>query len=147
MSPAELIEQFSFFDSWEDRYAYVIELGKQLPAMPDELRTESSRVQGCISQVWVVSRPGPDGLVEFIGDSDAHIVRGLVAILLSLYSGKTPAEIRSLDALDVLAKIGLDEHLSLNRRNGLRAMVERMRALAQAYHVDSTPPAPEGAHK
>ncbi|KQM35323.1 cysteine desufuration protein SufE [Rhizobium sp. Leaf68] len=129
----KIMDDFSFLDDWEDRYRYVIELGKELPDLADEKKTAENKVQGCASQVWVVSHSdgGPDPILTFEGDSDAHIVRGLVAIVLATYSGKKASEIATLDAIEVFGKIGLVEHLSSQRANGLRSMVNRIREEAR----------------
>ena len=130
-----IIEDFTFLDDWEDRYRYVIELGKALPDLPEEQRTPANKVQGCASQVWLVSHSedgAKDPVMTFEGESDAHIVRGLVAIVLATYSGKHASEIADLDAIEVFGKIGLVEHLSSQRANGLRSMVKRIREEAQA---------------
>ncbi|MDK1375595.1 MULTISPECIES: SufE family protein [Sinorhizobium] len=135
MTPLDqIIDDFSFLDEWEDRYRYVIELGKSLPEMPEALRTSENKVQGCASQVWLVTHTTGDPenpVLTFEGESDAHIVRGLVAIVLALYSGKHASEIAQLDALDVFGKIGLIEHLSSQRANGLRSMVRRIKNEAE----------------
>jgi cysteine desulfuration protein SufE len=131
----QIVEDFALLDEWEDRYRYVIELGKALPPLSDEDRSPANKVQGCVSQVWVatdVDRTGPAPVLTFRGDSDAHIVRGLIAILFALYSGKTAPEIVETDAAALLGRIGLEEHLTPQRSNGLRAMVERMRSDAGA---------------
>ncbi|MBS0536918.1 MAG: SufE family protein [Proteobacteria bacterium] len=132
----EIVENFTLLDEWDDRYRYVIELGRELPAMPDADHTEANKVQGCASQVWLTShidRGGAGGpVLTFKGDSDAHIVRGLVAILLALYSGKTARDILATDALALFDRIGLRENLTPQRSNGLRSMVERIRAEASA---------------
>ncbi len=122
----QIIDDFAFLDEWEDRYRYVIELGKALPELPQEKR----KVQGCASQVWLVSHPedgSADPVLTFEGDSDAHIVRGLVAIVLAVYSGKHASEIARTDAIEIFDRIGLVEHLSSQRANGLRSMVKRIR--------------------
>ncbi|MDX3928842.1 MAG: SufE family protein [Shinella sp.] len=126
---AQIIDDFAFLDEWEDRYRYVIELGKALPDLPEEKRTAQNKVQGCASQVWLVTHSdgGADPVLTFEGDSDAHIVRGLVAIVLAIYSGKRASEIAGLDALKTFDQIGLVEHLSSQRANGLRSMVKRIR--------------------
>jgi cysteine desulfuration protein SufE len=129
----QIIEDFSFLDDWEDRYRYVIELGKALPALPAEKQTLENKVMGCASQVWLVTHTSgsqDDPVMTFEGDSDAHIVRGLVAIVLATYSGKHASEIAKLDALEVFGKIGLVENLSTQRANGLRSMIKRIRAEA-----------------
>lgn len=127
-------DDFSFLEDWEDRYRYVIELGNELPPYPEEARDEAHKVQGCASQVWLhTSRgDGPDPVITFRGDSDAHIVRGLVAIMLALYSGRRASEIAATDAEELLRELGLDEHLSSQRANGVRALVKRIRQEAQA---------------
>ncbi len=129
----KIMDDFAFLDDWEDRYRYVIELGKELPDLADEKKTAENKVQGCASQVWVVSHSddAADPVLTFEGDSDAHIVRGLVAIVLAVYSGKKASEIAALDAIEVFSKIGLVEHLSSQRANGLRSMVNRIRGEAQ----------------
>ena len=133
MTIDSLVEDFRFLDDWEDRYRYVIELGKQLPPLPDGERTDENKVRGCASQVWLVSEAGGDQpVVKFRGDSDAHIVRGLIAILLSLYSNRPAREIVEMDPEKVFAEIGLREHLTSQRSNGLTAMVQRMRSDARA---------------
>ncbi len=126
----QIIDDFAFLDEWEDRYRYVIELGKALPELPEDKRTAQNKVQGCASQVWLVSHEqggGADAVMTFEGDSDAHIVRGLVAIVLAVYSGKHASEIAKTDAIEIFDRIGLVEHLSAQRANGLRSMVKRIR--------------------
>ncbi|MFN3547661.1 MAG: SufE family protein [Mesorhizobium sp.] len=129
-----IIDDFAFIDDWEERYRYVIDLGRDLPPFPDSDRTEQNRVPGCVSQVWLTTRRGggEDPVIEFSGDSDAHIVRGLVALMLALYSGRKASEILATDAEGVLAGLGLDEHLTPQRSNGLRSMVKRIRNDATA---------------
>ena len=130
-----LIDDFALLDDWEDRYRYVIELGKALPALPDAERTEATKVRGCASQVWLVSETeggGGNPVLRFRGDSDAHIVRGLIAVLFTLYSGRRASEILAIDAEASLARLGLRQHLTSQRSNGLTAMVQRMRADAAA---------------
>ncbi|QFR31689.1 SufE family protein [Ancylobacter sp. TS-1] len=130
-----IIEDFELLDNWDDRYRYLIELGRALPPFPEAERTDATKVQGCASQVWLVSEPVPgaaDGpRLGFLGDSDAHIVRGLIAILLALYSGRTARDIVAADPGAVFARIGLKDHLTPQRSNGLRSMVERIRNDAQ----------------
>lgn len=130
-SPAfeDIAETFDFLDDWEERYRHVIELGRAMPAMEPALQVPATRVEGCASQVWIMPRIEA-GRFDFQGDSDAMIVRGLIAILHALYSGLSPAEVVAVDAPAELARMGLDEHLSSQRSNGLRAMVDRIRALA-----------------
>ncbi|MCF1505624.1 SufE family protein [Afifella sp. H1R] len=135
MSIQSIIDDFAFLDEWEDRYRYVIELGRALPEMPAEERTEATKVRGCASQVWLVSEDAvKDGeaVLVFRGDSDAHIVRGLIAIVLALYSGTTPEEILKTDAEAVFARMGLREHLTAQRSNGLSAMLQRIRRDAES---------------
>jgi cysteine desulfuration protein SufE len=136
MTIDEIIENFAFLDDWDDRYRYVIELGRGLPPLPEAARSDTNKVQGCASQVWLASQTRPDGaagpVLSFVGDSDAHIVRGLIAILFALYSGKTAREILSTDAITVFDGLGLREHLTPQRSNGFRSMVERIRADARA---------------
>ncbi|QFI65505.1 Sulfur acceptor protein SufE for iron-sulfur cluster assembly [Sinorhizobium alkalisoli] len=130
----QIIDDFAFLDEWEDRYRYVIELGKGLPDMPEALRTSENKVQGCASQVWLVTEAAgdpEDPVLTFHGESDAHIVRGLVAIALAIFSGKRASEIASIDALEIFGKIGLIEHLSAQRANGLRSMVRRIKSEAE----------------
>jgi cysteine desulfuration protein SufE len=131
----EIIENFELLDEWDDRYRYLIELGRALPELPDSARIEANKVRGCASQVWMqteVKRNGSSGpVLEFIGDSDAHIVRGLIAILLSLYSGMPAKEILSTDATALFEKLGLREHLTPQRSNGFRAMVDRIQSDAR----------------
>jgi cysteine desulfuration protein SufE len=126
---------FALLEDWEDRYRYVIELGRELPPLPVALRTDANKVRGCVSQVWLHSatREGPHGReFAFQGDSDAHIVRGLIAILFTIYQGKTASEILSSNAGEVFAELGLKEHLTPQRSNGFFAIVERIRADACA---------------
>jgi cysteine desulfuration protein SufE len=127
-----ILEDFEYLEEWEDRYRYVIELGKALPDLPEADRTADNKVRGCASQVWLVTETGDgaDPVLTFRGDSDAHIVRGLVAIVLAIYSGKRASEIERLDALEVFRGIGLVEHLSAQRANGLRSMVSRIQTEA-----------------
>ncbi|HEV7255435.1 MAG TPA: SufE family protein [Mesorhizobium sp.] len=130
----EIRNDFSFLDDWEDRYRYVIELGGDLPLYPESERNDAHKVSGCASQVWLETTfgPGADPVLSFRGQSDAHIVRGLVAIMLTLFSGRRASEILALDAEGTLRALGLDEHLSTQRANGLRAMIRRIRRDAEA---------------
>lgn len=127
----DLAENFALFDDWEERYKYLIDLGRGLPPMDEALKTEATIVKGCTSRVWMMCDTDDAGQYHFIADSDAHIVRGLIAIVLSAYEGKTAAEIKEIDIEAAFTNIGLDQHLSPNRRNGFFAMVERVRALSQ----------------
>jgi cysteine desulfuration protein SufE len=131
----EILDDFELLDDWEDRYRYVIELGRKLEPLAESDRTPSNKVQGCVSQVWLatqVDRTGVAPCLTFVGDSDAHIVRGLIAILLALYSGKAAEEIVRIDAAERLGLLHLNEHLTPQRSNGLMAMVKRIRTDAQA---------------
>ena len=133
MTIDDIIDSFSLLDDWEDRYRYLIELGRDLPEFPESARTAANKVEGCASQVWLDTHIEPhdtDPVLSFVGDSDAHLVKGLIAVLLTLYSGRPASEIRAIDALEVLDKIGLREHLTPQRSNGLRAMVHRIRGEA-----------------
>jgi cysteine desulfuration protein SufE len=127
-------DDFSLLDDWEDRYRYVIELGEALPPFPDKERTTANKVPGCVSQVWLTTEQGTgaDPVITFTGDSDAHIVRGLVAIMLALFSGRPASQIQKTDAEATLKALGLDEHLSPQRSNGLRSMVKRIKRDAEA---------------
>lgn len=124
----EIDADMAFLDEWEDRYRYVIDLGRRMPPMPEALKTPATKVDGCASQVWIAPKPGP--VIDFDGDSDAMIVRGLIAVLRSLYGGRTPAEALAIDAAGSFGRLGLDQALSSQRSNGLRAMVARLRAIA-----------------
>jgi cysteine desulfuration protein SufE len=131
----QIIDDFGVIDDWDERYRYIIDLGRKMPPLDDAVRTDSVKVRGCASQVWLIPhkeiRAGRTTL-HYTGDSDAMIVRGLIAILLSLYNDKTPDEILATDAKQILTQLGLDTHLSQQRSNGLFAMVERIRADARA---------------
>lgn len=132
MTPLEeIIENFSFLDDWEDRYGYLIELGNALPSFPEADMTEANRVQGCVSQVWLTHRVD-DGHIHFAAMSDAHIVRGLVAVALAIFSGRSAQDILSTSEEEVFSQIGLQEHITPQRANGLRALVARMKSAAQA---------------
>jgi len=120
-----LVETFEFLDDWEDRYRHVIDLGKALPGMPEALKVSATKVDGCASQVWLhITIEG--GVLTFVGESDAIIVRGLIAVLITLYSGLKVTEIDKVDVVSELGRLGLNEHLSSQRSNGLRAMVTRV---------------------
>lgn len=126
----EIAETFEFLDDWEDRYRHVIELGRAMPPLDDALRVPAIKVEGCASQVWLLPRiegRGPQARFDFQGESDAMIVRGLIAVLHALYSGLTVDEVGKVNASAELGRLGLNEHLSAQRSNGLRAMVERIR--------------------
>ncbi len=126
MDIQELIENFEIMDDWEDKYAYLISLGKQLPGMDDALKTENTKVSGCLSQVWLDISANTDGVVSVIADSDAQIVRGLVAIIYIALDGKTLDDARQVDISKVFKDIGLDQHLSPNRRNGFFSMLQKV---------------------
>jgi len=127
----DMIDDFSFLDDWEDRYMHVIEMGKALPPMAEKDKTPKSKVKGCVSQVWL-KVDAQDGKLYFRGDSDAHIVKGLVAIAFIIFSGRSAKDIIDIDALAILEKLGLTEHLSPQRSNGLHAMIARIKQEAQA---------------
>ena len=132
----EIVDNFSLLEEWDDRYRYVIELGRSLSPLSERDRTEANKVQGCASQVWLATTVHPNGhggpMLTFCGDSDAHIVRGLIAILFAMFSGKQARDILSTDAIAVFERLGLREHLTPQRSNGFRSMVERIRADARA---------------
>ncbi len=132
MTVDELVETFELLGDWEERYRYLIELGRKLPPMADSEKTEASKVRGCMSQVWLTHRvkAGPPPRLEFHGDSDAHIVKGLIALLFKLCSGRTPQEILQTDVASVFARLGLENQITMNRRNGFYSMVERIKSLA-----------------
>lgn len=131
----EILANFELIEDWEERYRYVIELGKLMPKLPDESYCEANKVQGCASQVWLETQveDGEGGpVLRLRGDSDAHIVRGLVALIVALYSGRKADDILGVDASAVFDELGLSEHLTPQRSNGVRAMVQRIRRDAQA---------------
>ena len=129
---AELIEDFEFLDGWEERYMHVIDLGRALPPLEEAEKVDANKVLGCASQVWVVSNWDAEGRLNFRGDSEAHIVRGLVAITTQIFSGKSNETIRALDVEAIFRALGLSEHLSSQRANGLRSMVARIKRDATA---------------
>jgi cysteine desulfuration protein SufE len=133
---AEIIDNFSTLDEWDDRYRYLIELGRDLPPLPAAAHNEVNKVRGCASQVWLDTTVRPDGtggpVLKFEGDSDAHIVRGLIAILFATYSGKAARDILGIDAIALFERLGLKEHLTPQRSNGFRSMVERIHSDARA---------------
>jgi cysteine desulfuration protein SufE len=136
MTIDEIIDNFELLDEWDDRYRYIIELGRSLPELPEDARTDANKVRGCASQVWMKTDRRPNGadgpILDFHGDSDAHIVRGLIAILFALYSGKPAGAIVNTDAHSLFEKLGLREHLTPQRSNGFRAMVDRIQSDARA---------------
>ena len=130
----DIAETFADLDDWEDRYRHVIELGKAMPSLDAAFRVPATKVDGCASQVWIrpmVEGSGPAARFDFQGESDAMIVRGLIAVLHALYSGLTVTEVLGVDAAAELARLGLNDHLSAQRSNGLRSMVERIRVIAR----------------
>jgi len=135
MTIDEIRDNFALLDEWDDRYRYVIELGRTLDPMPEAEHSAANKVQGCASQVWlsrqIARNASNEPLLKYLGDSDAHIVRGLIAILLTLYSGRAPREILEIDAPAVFNEFGFRDHLTPQRSNGLRAMVERIRSAAR----------------
>jgi cysteine desulfuration protein SufE len=135
----EIIENFALLEEWDDRYRYVIELGRGMPPLAEAAHNDANKVQGCASQVWLATAVAPNGasgpVLTFLGDSDAHIVRGLIAILLIAYSGKPARDILATDAVALFERLGLREHLTPQRSNGFRAMVERIKRDAQAALV------------
>ena len=136
MTLDEILSDFELLDEWEDRYRYVIELGRGLEPLPEDARTDTNKVRGCVSQVWLATTVSANGAhpaprLHFIGDSDAHIVRGLIAILFAMFDGKGADEILALDAPAILGRMGLNDHLTPQRSNGLAAMVDRIRADAR----------------
>ncbi|KAF0283401.1 SufE family protein [Spiribacter roseus] len=144
MDLQRLIDTFNFLDNWEDRYRLLIDMGRELPELPDEARIEANRVDGCTSNVWLettVSDEHPPRMF-FTADSDAFIVKGLVAILLKAYSGKTPQEILNTDIESLFDDLGLSQQLTANRRDGFVAMVKQVRNRAQAVQADETAGAP-----
>ena len=127
----DLAEEFDLLGDWEERYKYVIELGRELAPLTDAERSDANKVRGCASQVWLVTEPQSDGTLRFRGDSDAHIVRGLIAVLLRLFSGRSPADILGFDTKAAFDQLGLSGALSSQRSNGLASMVARIRRDAE----------------
>ena len=129
LSIEEISDNFEFLDDWEDKYKYVIELGNQLETFPEDARNDGNKVQGCVSQVWVTSAisEGQDPTLRFFGDSDAHIVRGLVAIAFAIFSGKPAAKILETEEKQIFDQLGLSEHITPQRSNGLRSLVARIK--------------------
>ena len=134
LTPEEVIENFDFLDDWDARYAYLVELGEALPALDDALRTEANRVQGCMSQVWVcaVADTVDPGRLNYVGDCDTSIIKGVLALLIELMSGRTPEQIEALDLDHLFDELKLAEHLSPNRHFGIYSVVELMKAQARA---------------
>jgi len=132
----DIFETLEFLDGWEERYRFIIDLGRTLPPMHDALKTEGSRVEGCMSQVWLVGTTEEavgERRLGFVADSDALIVRGLIAVLLAIYSGRTADQILAVDIDGVFERLGFGSHISVNRRNGFYAMVERVKAIAREH--------------
>jgi|SRR5690606_33896255 len=129
LTPEALIENFALLGEWEARYGYVLDLGKQLTPFPESEKTEANKVQGCVSQVWLLPVATASEKIDFVADSDSHIVRGLIAILKIVYGGRTKEEIAAFDMEAYFARLGLSEHLSPNRRSGFFAMVARIKAM------------------
>ncbi len=129
----DLLDTFEMLDSWEERYRHLIELGRRLPAMSDAEHSEANQVRGCMSQVWLAGELSADTppRLQLRGDSDAHIVKGLIALLFALTNGRTPKQVLDTDIAAAFEKLGLESHLSMNRRNGFYAMVERIRKMAE----------------
>lgn len=132
MTIDELIENFAFFDSWEEKYQYVIDLGANLEPLEQKYKTEEWKVNGCQSQVWLLPKYS-EGKIHFYGDSDAILVKGIIAIVLLIYNDKTAAEIKNVDVMEIFAKLGLEENLTPSRRNGMMSMVEKIRYYADLY--------------
>jgi len=130
ISPADILDTLGFFDSWEDRYKYIIELGRELPPMASELHTEDRLVRGCQSQVWIDTAL-ENGRLQLVVDSDAFIVKGLLGLVLAAYNNRTPAEILAFDIDNYFQQLDLLRHLSATRGNGLRAMVQRIQDIAR----------------
>ena len=133
MNLEEIVETFEFLDDWEDKYRFVIDAGRTVPAMEDELKIEDNLVRGCQSQVWLTHQLRSDNTLSFQIDSDAHIVRGLIAIIIAAYDGKSPAEIQTFDIEGLFGRLALLEHLSQTRGNGLRAMIGKIQTVASEY--------------
>ncbi len=142
MTLDEIIDNFNYLDDWDDRYRYLIELGRELPPLSEAAHSDANKVQGCASQVWLdthVQRNGADGpVLTFDGDSDAHIVRGLIAVLFATFSGKAARQILETDALALFERLGLKEHLTPQRSNGFRSMVDHIRADARGALTAAT---------
>lgn len=130
-SVEQLKMTFEMLPDWEERYRFIIDLGRKLEPLADEERSEATRVRGCMSQVWLVADEANDDKLHFRGDSDAHIVRGLIGVLLMIYSDKTPREIADTDINQIFTDLNLEQHITMNRRNGLYSMVERIQTSAQ----------------
>ena len=139
----DIIADFEFIDDWEERYRYIIELGRGLEPLPDADHTEAHKVRGCASQVWLVTHPSvveSQHVLSFVGDSDAHIVRGLVAIVIAIFSGQTPEVILAIDPEPLFDRLGLREHITPQRSNGVKSMILRIKADAEKARVAAPSP-------
>jgi len=139
----DIIADFEFIDDWEERYRYIIELGRGLEPLPDADHTEAHKVRGCASQVWLVTHPSvveSQRVLSFVGDSDAHIVRGLVAIVIAIFSGQTPEAILAIDPEPLFDRLGLREHITPQRSNGVKSMILRIKADAEKARVAAPSP-------
>ncbi len=132
MTAEDLAETFELLGDWEERYAYLIDLGRKLPVLSDAERTEETKVRGCMSQVWLVGGAGADGRMHFNGDSDSTLVKGLIALLMVLVDGQSPQDVLQLDIAGTFKQLGLESHITVNRRNGFFSMVERIQNLSRA---------------
>lgn len=138
----DLVDAFELFDQWEDRYRFLIDLGRKIPPLDDSEKTEENRVHGCQSNVWMVAKVRPEGatrVIDFVADSDSAIVKGLIAVLQSVCSGQPAADVLSFDVNHLLERLELDQHLSMGRRNGLHGMIQRIRQLAAAHVFEAVP--------
>lgn len=137
ISIEEIISNFEFLDDWDDRYKYLIELGNGLEPMHEALQNEQTKVQGCVSQVWIhaETETGPDPVLHFQGNSDAHIVRGLIAVVLAIFSGKTASQIVAVDQSAIFSQLQLSEHITPQRSNGLNSMVSRIKSIAKTAQM------------
>ncbi|MGH8504588.1 MAG: SufE family protein [Stenotrophobium sp.] len=136
-----LVENFELLGDWEDRYRYIIDLGRKLPPMAEADHVDANKVRGCMSQVWMTHRlnPGSPRAIEFQGDSDSHLVKGLIALLFMLCSGREPKEILATDVASIFSRLGLENHITMNRRNGFYSMVERIRSIAAESLANGAP--------
>jgi cysteine desulfuration protein SufE len=132
----DLAETFDLLGDWEERYTYLIELGRSLAPLSEAEHAEANKVRGCMSQVWLVCDGAEGGRLQFRGDSDAHIVKGLIAVLFALFNGNSPHEVMQIDVNAAFSRLGLESHISMNRRNGFYAMVERIRQTAAALQAN-----------
>ena len=133
----DLVDAFEFFDQWEDRYRFLIDLGRKIPPLDEADKTEENRVHGCQSNVWMTAKVRPEGVIDFVADSDSAIVKGLIAVLQSVCSGQPAADVLAFDVNDLLERLDLEQHLSMGRRNGLHGMIQRIRQLAVAHAAEA----------